>query len=405
MLAQIVYSRMEVELESDSKIIRIWATQDQEVIRLFSSETAEPLQIPIFIKDPYATTSRNDILAYYREEETRNAKHPVIALVKSLPTPMLLNIERRFESSPDLRPIRASLHRRREQNIFSSSLSVSLAQAAALAEDKFRKIQSSQIRLRDWLRKRFLLTTIQYNPQEARASVPRLIPTELLSRKEKITSILASLGLEEAEISEQLNPFFEQLLSIAQTLPEGFDSSEFLTLSNAISKENRNDAEFGKLSAFFQWSALSPQFYRMEMISEHVDEYLKKSARLGTQIDKYLLTVNQFLKDSGKELEFSNTGDLQVRFASGQVKPVTAVSSGETQIIVILTHLTFNPDANHANVFIVDEPELSLHVRWQELFVEAVRSAAPALQIILATHSPSIILDDLEHCVDLTPKR
>jgi len=70
--------------------------------------------------------------------------------------------------------------------------------------------------------------------------------------------------------------------------------------------------------------------------------------------------------------------------------------------VVILTHLAFNPAATSANVFIVDEPELSLHVKWQEAFVPAIRKANPELQVILATHSPSIVLDLTKFCVDLS---
>jgi len=82
-----------------------------------------------------------------------------------------------------------------------------------------------------------------------------------------------------------------------------------------------------------------------------------------------------------------------------------ALSSGERQLVVILTHLAFNPQARRANVLIIDEPELSLHLRWQELFVEAVTSAGPGVQLILATHSPSIIKGRIDRCVDVEEAR
>ena len=82
---------------------------------------------------------------------------------------------------------------------------------------------------------------------------------------------------------------------------------------------------------------------------------------------------------------------------------MSSFSSGEAQIFVILTHLSFNPSAKKANVFIIDEPELSLHVYWQELFVDSVISANNEIQLIMATHSPSIILDRLSSCVDIKP--
>ena len=70
-------------------------------------------------------------------------------------------------------------------------------------------------------------------------------------------------------------------------------------------------------------------------------------------------------------------------------------------MFVILTHLSFNPQAQGDTVFIIDEPELSLHIQWQELFVDSVIAANPDVQYVMATHSPSIILDRVDKCVDL----
>lgn len=148
--------------------------------------------------------------------------------------------------------------------------------------------------------------------------------------------------------------------------------------------------------------AISPHYYRLTKIKEHVDSYIAATQKLFEPISKYLETVNQFLNDNGKEVEFSNTSNLLVSFSKKQKRPITSLASGESQIVVILTHLFFNPAAKTANVFIIDEPELSLHLKWQELFVDALRTANPKLQLILATHSPSIILEDDEHCIDLS---
>ena len=54
------------------------------------------------------------------------------------------------------------------------------------------------------------------------------------------------------------------------------------------------------------------------------------------------------------------------------------------------------------NVFIIDEPELSLHVQWQEKFVDGIMEASRETQFILATHSPTIILDKVLNCVEIS---
>ena len=57
----------------------------------------------------------------------------------------------------------------------------------------------------------------------------------------------------------------------------------------------------------------------------------------------------------------------------------------------MLAHLSMNRRLLQDGVFIVDEPELSLHMDWQNMFVDAVQTANPKLQLILATHAPAII--------------
>ena len=68
----------------------------------------------------------------------------------------------------------------------------------------------------------------------------------------------------------------------------------------------------------------------------------------------------------------------------------------------MLAHLSLNQRLAVSGVFIVDEPELSLHIDWQEKFVDAIQKANPNVQLILATHSPAIILDRTESCRTLS---
>jgi predicted ATP-dependent endonuclease of OLD family len=44
-------------------------------------------------------------------------------------------------------------------------------------------------------------------------------------------------------------------------------------------------------------------------------------------------------------------------------------------------------------IFIADEPELSLHVTWQEKLLNALRNLNENAQLIVATHSPDIVAD------------
>jgi predicted ATP-dependent endonuclease of OLD family len=43
------------------------------------------------------------------------------------------------------------------------------------------------------------------------------------------------------------------------------------------------------------------------------------------------------------------------------------------------------------HVFMADEPELSLHVDWQETLVSNILALNPSAQVFFATHSPDIV--------------
>ena len=67
------------------------------------------------------------------------------------------------------------------------------------------------------------------------------------------------------------------------------------------------------------------------------------------------------------------------------------LSSGEKQLLVIL--LTVLVQDNQSGVLFMDEPEVSLHVEWQQRLIGLIRELNPNVQIILTTHSPAMIMD------------
>lgn len=126
------------------------------------------------------------------------------------------------------------------------------------------------------------------------------------------------------------------------------------------------------------------------------DSERKKMFEANKSIRNYLDTLEKFLSESGKRLWFSEES-LQLAFyiesagekAEGVGRNLKDLSSGERQILIVLTYLAFlsGPDS----IFIIDEPELSLHLRWQGYLIEALQKLRPpGSQILIATHSPEI---------------
>lgn len=81
----------------------------------------------------------------------------------------------------------------------------------------------------------------------------------------------------------------------------------------------------------------------------------------------------------------------------GEEIPSYKLSSGEKQMLIIL--LSVLVQNRKPCVLFMDEPEVSLHIEWQQRLVGLVRDLNPNVQIILTTHSPAVIMDGWADCV------
>lgn len=67
------------------------------------------------------------------------------------------------------------------------------------------------------------------------------------------------------------------------------------------------------------------------------------------------------------------------------------LSSGEQNELILIFELLFKAKANA--LILIDEPEISLHIAWQQSFLEDMEkiAALTGVKLIIATHSPDII--------------
>lgn len=100
-----------------------------------------------------------------------------------------------------------------------------------------------------------------------------------------------------------------------------------------------------------------------------------------------------------KEAEVLPSGEMVFHSRSGKALRITELSSGEKQLFIILGEALLQKDAEWT--YIADEPELSLHVDWQEVLVDNLRALNPNSQVIFATHSPDIISHYSNQVIDM----
>ena len=95
---------------------------------------------------------------------------------------------------------------------------------------------------------------------------------------------------------------------------------------------------------------------------------------------------------------FRETGKTIIRTANeikfnqiGEVLQPYQLSAGEKQMLAIL--LTVLVEDNQSYVLFMDEPEVSLHIDWQQQLIDLILQLNPNVQIILTTHSPAVIMN------------
>lgn len=157
-------------------------------------------------------------------------------------------------------------------------------------------------------------------------------------------------------------------------------------LSMSDITENLNNDE---ISTFFRNISLFPKFHAMHDLYKNFE---KEKLEIEQPTQMFLKISNSFFASSlfpNKKLIISDDGSLGLQIYDNNIVTLRRLSSGEKQLIILL--LSTLLQRNKKGVYITDEPELSLHISWQEKLINAINQINPNIQLIFATHSPDII--------------
>ncbi len=138
--------------------------------------------------------------------------------------------------------------------------------------------------------------------------------------------------------------------------------------------------------------------YRMKIINfpDQADEIRRR-------IDSFFALINELFAETGKEISidtrsnqlvFTITHSADVNMGEKSTISIDKLSSGEKQLLLILTTVFLQEE--RPSVLLMDEPEISLHISWQDQLVGVLRRLNPRCQLILTTHSPNIFASGWE---------
>jgi len=381
-LAVATYESLSLSFKQGDISYVLTAAKSQSLVSL--SLAGHPVALkPITIKlDRHIDPDDEEATEAYAALGPEKHERPMWNLLKSFPRPTTISLDRSISAeSDDIDYIETSRGIMRRRTRIQSPLSY----VQQITSEKYAEFRSKAIVNDAELKTEIVVSALQDPDMYLDGtSVKAMTDSEILLLEQKVVAYLTGT-VKSKNVENQIRNFFS--------------SSRVLTTSKQSRKQHDLLLDF-----------VTARYRQIERLAKAFNEFEKNNAVAFKALNEYLSAVNRFFRDSNKELYFDEgTGKLVFSF-SDNIKNerisrgIAHLSSGERQILILFTYLNFASQTQ--GVFVVDEPELSLHPKWQHEFMETFLSLRPkGTQLLLATHSPDIVGRYKDACVSLQSAR
>ncbi len=397
-LTQIKYSFAQVECQIEkSKItirseyiddIKIRLTIDSDIPDYNGASTVKVQDLPTVQVGDFSRFEMRNIMNRYSRHESLFTELDAVKAIRKLNTPVFLGLDRRIHEGGeiDLLTFENFLQQRDFTSDIKGNLYESLLDVEKLIKNSFIEFSQNQASISAKLKNNIIYSsfdTIQGN-DDLGFNIETDIDIE--TRKERI--LVASKNFEIPNLEKKILNYFDELSKIQKKL---------------IREQKKKTKEPSKsfMKSLGQWLINSPQLERIDNIISLYENAQTEIENSYQDFTKFETLANLYFGENKKSIVVEKNGDLKITLPNGDFTGIYKLSSGEKQIIVMLAQLIFG---KQRDTFIIDEPELSLHLGWQELFVKTLLEASPKTQFIMATHSPTILgnIENQKFCQDLT---
>lgn len=185
--------------------------------------------------------------------------------------------------------------------------------------------------------------------------------------------------------------YIKLLIENRERLIIALNSEENNTIIERIVGILENVSDNQQVTGFGQNQLLKKLIFNMIQELNHESETLRS-------INKLMEVYNEYIGPD-KYLEISDEAAIVKFKESDNSHNLDALSSGEKHLLVLLT--IFVIEGSKRQLFMVDEPEISLNLKWQKKLLPLLHELAPNAEIIVASHSPSIAHENSQYLVEL----
>ena len=217
----------------------------------------------------------------------------------------------------------------------------------------------------------------------------KLIQVKTSALYKKITNEYNSL---QQDMKDRLPKMYLQM----DTNPEGMDFDTFKRRWGEYISKIEKYCEIGLLSSkqtILEMNELEEAFTKRKafliVYLEAFEKTLKPLEREYKRLKLFVDILNRRNRVTKKVMKYGEEGIVIT--VGGTKLPIDCLSSGEKNDFVMFYNLVFDSEKN--GLVLIDEPEISLHIEWQEEYLDRLLEICEmnGLQAIVATHSPNIV--------------
>jgi predicted ATPase len=310
-------------------------------------------------------------------------------LISKFPNPTIIGLDRNLYTEESANKVYYQEQMKVRSHRKSSS---PLDRVKEIVNREYRKRRNVVLNLTNTLKNHLMLSTFDGS----------------LSFDSLSSGIRYKLTLTQIENAEKrVNDYFKNFEEKALTTNDQDTIKQYFSQLKHITKQYQTTPDDESVKLLYGLNA--NQFIKIRKLLTEFEKFETKSLKAMEEIQTYMETLNFFLKDSAKKILFRED-TAEINFSTldkhgnilTEYKDINFLSSGEQQILILFSYIAFN--SGDGRVFIIDEPELSLHIKWQEDFLEKLDLITPkSTQLILATHSPILANNKKNKAITLLP--
>lgn len=380
-LVEIEYSYLKLEFE-DNQNTYLYCRKEKSNVLIGYNDGIKKVEFSFDVSKYHRLSLREEELSLEDDEldilYMDFCATNVYKQIKKINTPVILGLNRTYSPDRTKRKISSLAFSLNTDNEKKDDMTKALMKVQTLVYDYILETARRQSRLSEEFRDKVydeMLAPLDVINYENALSID-------YKQANRAKDLLTKLSKDEnvTKITKKISEFI-------YVFEESYNDFVFSFKNKSKNIDNTNNNKFLHLMM------LGFQLNKINKIIEYAKENSDKIAELRSPITRFVNSVNLFFKEGEKSISVAGNGNIIVinKKLKNKRMQIEELSSGEKQIITLMAYLAFEVDGHKQPIYIVDEPEVSLHITWQERFVDALLEACPNGQFILATHSPSII--------------